>query len=444
MPDGASHDETSGDRPATRRSALRRLDLHLLRNHPRLRVLRLHLVVALSLVMTALATLHGRRTPGSLDNVNDTDALAAAWFFVACLPASWWMIVQWRDRQDLPRGVGAHLVWSGAASFLCIALFFVPPVAYSNANAAAVRETMLLAPLIAALDELAEVQTVRYVTYDKHGNVWREDTAKLGVYFYRVEDSDERKKCEDLPSACLRTGHLANSYYSMDRAECRGIQELSDGSRQALEAIYDKKRIDSACGEPEGPRASKAREEIARNLRRFLTAHQISRSEGLFRGPRSLMGLGGFILFLSGILSLSGVLSGNIVFMSFTSCVCIMAFAFIYGRSLGTPSSFAVVFKVALVLGPVITLVVLAASRRRSWWSDAATASLVLIAPVLAAVWGSLMPGWFTGHSMALPLWGVRVPEGGAWILGTFLLLLFASPFIGSLLDRYRNLPRDR
>ena len=112
--------------PGTIRASYKKFDRYLARNYPRLRVLHLPATILFSLIMSNIAALHGQLTPGTPGNLNNTSGITAIWFLVCCLVAMCWLVLQWRERSDLPAGCKAKFAWSTIPNALCLALIFLP------------------------------------------------------------------------------------------------------------------------------------------------------------------------------------------------------------------------------------------------------------------------------------------------------------------------------
>lgn len=424
-------------------SLVTRLDLFLTQNYPRVRVLRLHLIIPISVVMTATALMHGNASAGAPDKLNDTNAIAAAWFFLSSLPAGLWVLAQWRDREDLPRGSKGAVAWSGLVTFLCLQMLFLPPIAYAHANAAAIRELIPAAPFLSAHDELASVRGITITHRDRHGNIWEEYETRPGIRFFKVGPT-ALESCKEIPSKCIQTGYRAFAYPWVGPTECVALREISSESRKVLDYVYGAERIISLCESPEGSSKNETRATITDNLVRALVAHDACYQEGLFRGPLTLSGFAGFLLFLSGIVSLAGVLPSRLVIMYVMCCVCLAAFAITYGQSLQISQGYAWAFKGSLLLGVASALVGVVLSQRRRWWSELMAANLVLIGPVMMTMWWALARSSFSQRNASLDIAGFTMTEGAIWSFALMVFSLCLSPVIGALFDRYRNLPRDR
>lgn len=139
--------------------ALGDLDRWLARNYPWFQVTGFHKLVPIFAVLTVGASGLGYSTPGTMDRVTSTDNMTAALLALGLFGQLIWTLRQWRPRSTLPRGCKGALVWSTPVNVLTLGLFLLPAAGYSNANAAAIRKKMELAPTADALIDLAGSRT---------------------------------------------------------------------------------------------------------------------------------------------------------------------------------------------------------------------------------------------------------------------------------------------
>lgn len=440
----------------TERIGYKTFDRWLAKNYPRLRVLHLPATVLFSVATSAIAASYAHLTSMTEGRLNSTTGSTAIWFLICCLAATYWIVLQWQERTDLPAGCKATFAWSLLPNILCLGLIFLPVIVNSEQNAATIRESMPLQPILQAYEELDN----RFPPQSRYTGDRRRHRGPYMVRYDAV--SLEQTECVGTIRQCLDEGFKAEGSFGPDAAWCAVDTDYL--ARTTIDKVYGEKLMSDLCsGLPPAPfdiefdswielKSAKLRKllegEMALNMSVVFDAHDASSTEqyryraGMFSGYVGLLSLIVFIWIFASLTSLFSIIRPRTLVIACGILVGLLAFVLTFQRTFKIGhDSLTTWMRISCVAIPLAALVVLRFMRTRTWRTDLVCITATTSAPFLVTVWWRLAPLAFHATEIYAERSGFRVTAAQGGAAAALLISLVLSPLSTAVLDRYRNLP---